>query len=318
LSLINDSQGLPLPSFITFTDNGDGTGHITVAPLPGQRGDYTVILVATDAADARGPSLTNEQTFVISATSLSEPPVWAPVADLVAPIGQTVIVPLTVSEVDQDPLTYSVSGFAGASILPGTVYGQPSLQIVTTAGDTGDHTLVLTATNSGNNGATAPLSTSVSILLRVRANDTAPVLAPIGDKTATEGTPFTLQLVAKDAEGDSISYQATGLPRGASLNLKTGLVTWLPDYTQSGRYVVTFSATDGQLANSETINLDVANTPRAPVFVPTGDQVAREGTEATFTVQAISPDGDPAWRRGAAARRHVRRRDGRVRLVHRL
>ena len=77
------------------------------------------------------------------------------------------------------------------------------------------------------------------------------------------------------------------------LDVKTGLLTWTPTYTQAGHYQVTLAASDGELSGSETINLDVANVNRAPVFVPVTDQVGREGIELTFTVAAIDPDADP-------------------------
>ena len=74
LSLVNDQPGFPVPSFISLMDHGDGTGRITVTPHAGDRGDYAVRLVATDAADARGPSVASFTTFVISVTSANEPP----------------------------------------------------------------------------------------------------------------------------------------------------------------------------------------------------------------------------------------------------
>ena len=96
--------------------------------------------------------------------------------------------------------------------------------------------MVITATDDGNHGAGPALRAVASMTLRVRDADTAPILAPVGDQTGTEGQAFTLLLAARDAEGDGIGYSATGLPRGAVLDLRTGLLRWTPGFDQAGHY----------------------------------------------------------------------------------
>ncbi len=293
LSLVNDVQGYPLPSFITLTDNGDGTAHISINPLPGDRSNTTVDLIATSAADANGPAQSSFATFVIAITSANEPPTIAALGDVVSAIGADVLLPLMAGDAEQNPLTYSVSGYAGATIVPTSTYGRPTLAIASTAADVGDHEVTVTVTDDGNGGATAPLSASTTFLLRIRATNTAPVLSPVGDQTASEGTPFTLQLAATDAEGDGVSYTASGLPQGATLDVRSGLLTWTPAFGQAGAYPLTLSATDGELSTSETINLVVANVTRAPIFVPVLAQTAREGVELRLTIQAADLDNEP-------------------------
>ena len=64
-----------------------------------------------------------------------------------------------------------------------------------------------------------------------------------GPRTATVGTATSLQLQATDsAAGQTLSYAATGLPAGLSVDAATGLVSGTP--TAAGTATVTASATD--------------------------------------------------------------------------
>jgi Putative Ig domain len=63
-----------------------------------------------------------------------------------------------------------------------------------------------------------------------------------GNKTATVGTPVSLQISATDsASGQTLSYSATGLPAGLSVSA-SGLITGTP--TTAGSYSVTVTAKD--------------------------------------------------------------------------
>ena len=60
-----------------------------------------------------------------------------------------------------------------------------------------------------------------------------PVLAAIGAKTATGGVPLTFTATATDPDGGALTFAATNLPAGATLNATTGAFSWTP--TSSGR-----------------------------------------------------------------------------------
>ena len=72
--------------------------------------------------------------------------------------------------------------------------------------------------------------------------DTVSVTSP-GNQTGTVGTAASLQVHASDsASGQTLSYSATGLPAGLSINSSSGLISGTP--TASGTSNVTVKATD--------------------------------------------------------------------------
>src|SRR5207247_10389551 len=75
-----------------------------------------------------------------------------------------------------------------------------------------------------------------------------PVLDPIGDRTGCEGLALRLAVHATDADGQALTYDATGLPAGATFNAGSRTFDWSPGFSQAGLYHVTFHVTDPQLA----------------------------------------------------------------------
>ena len=64
--------------------------------------------------------------------------------------------------------------------------------------------------------------------------------------------------MASDADGDALTYSASGLPSGASFNATTRTFSWTPAASQSGLYTdITFRVSDGILSDQESINITV-------------------------------------------------------------
>ena len=77
--------------------------------------------------------------------------------------------------------------------------------------------MTFTVTDSGS----PALSASESINITVTDGNRAPVLAAIGNKSVAENALLTFTLSATDADGDTVTYSATGLPTGATFNATT-------------------------------------------------------------------------------------------------
>jgi len=151
-----DPMGLSvvgLPAFGTFVDNGDGTGRFTFSPHADDRGNYTMSFTATDNGDGDGPGavLSGSQSFVLTVNTPNLPPHLAPIGTKVAVVGQPMQLALKASDGDQDPLTFSAVGLpAGATLSPGTAYGQAVITWTPAAADVGKYTMLVTVADNGN------------------------------------------------------------------------------------------------------------------------------------------------------------------------
>ena len=289
------SGGLPLRSdgrtpLFDFTTTGNGTGVLTVAPLDRDRGDYVVTITAADNGDGGGARdvLTTSRTFVVKSQAPSEPPLLAPIGTKVAVIGRPLQFTVRASDLDQDPLQFGVQNLpAGATFLPGVVYGTAVFTWTPTAADAGTRSVTFTVTDSAGG------SDSRTIDVIARAANSAPVLLPVGNQTVAENALLDLQPAALDADGDVLTWSVTGLPPGAQLDPLTGRLTWQTNYFSAGTYTgVTLTVSDGAASSSESIKITVTQTNRAPIFSTLPPLFTAEQRLVQFTLTATDPDGD--------------------------
>jgi hypothetical protein len=97
-----------------------------------------------------------------------------------------------------------------------------------------------------------------------------PVVSAIANQNADTETPVSLQIVSTSPQNNTLTYSATGLPPGLSVNSATGLITGTP--TSAGVYSVTATADDGfGLSDSEaftwTVNTVDAMTPAVTEWI---------------------------------------------------
>jgi hypothetical protein len=122
------------------------------------------------------------------------------------------------------------------------------------------------------------------------SNNSAPILASIGNKTVNENTLLTFTINAADPDGDTVTYSYSVLPAGATFSSP---FRWTPGYDQAGTYNVTFVATDehGAQSSPQTVTITVNNVNRPPVLAAIGNKSVDENALLTFTISATDPDG---------------------------
>lgn len=205
--------------------------------------------------------------------------------DLLTPIGnrsvnenQLLTFVVNQTEPHGDLITYAVQ-----NLPEGATYTNRTFAWTPTKVHAGDHLVTFTADNGS-------LQDSETVTITVNSFNTAPVLTAIGSKTIDENALLTFALSATDADADPIVYSAQNLPTGAVFTGTT--FAWTPDYTQSGTYLLTFLANDGQATDSETITITVNDINTTPVLASIANRSVDENALLTFGVTATDADGD--------------------------
>ena len=102
------------------------------------------------------------------------------------------------------------------------------------------------------------LADLVSYLQQIDANETsspqntAPSVTNPGSQTTAVGVAVNLSIVASDVDGDTLSYSASGLPTGLSIDSVSGLISGSP--TTAGNYNVTVTVNDGSANTDSTFS----------------------------------------------------------------
>ena len=130
--------------------------------------------------------------------------------------------------------------------------------------------------------------------------DTTPTLAAQSGRTSAEGDIVDAQLAgAADADGDALTWSATGLPAGLSISA-AGRVTGTVAYTASAGspYTVTVTVTDGTPGGtggdsaSRTFAWTVTNSDATPTLAEIANQSSAEGDAINLAVLGADADGD--------------------------
>jgi lysophospholipase L1-like esterase len=225
--LAYSASGLPAGLSINSS-----TGRISGTPTTAGTSN-----VAVTAGDGRGGTGTASFTWTVSSAPLPPPVNTAPVVSdpgmQSGTVGVAATLSIEASDANGDPLAYSASGLpAGLTInaSTGRISGTP-----TAAG-----TSNVTVSVSDGRGGTGTAGFTWTVV----AANVAPVVTSPGNQSATVGVAVTLSVVANDANGDSLTYGAAGLPTGLTIAGSNGGISGTP--TTAGTSNVTVTVTDGR------------------------------------------------------------------------
>ena len=285
-----DPNGLPLtfsktqdgPAFMTVTTTSATTANIHLAPGPGDLGTYVAIVNASNG------TTTGSTSFSI---------LVEPAAVVLTPIGDKTVneaTCLVFTTTAAAPGGHSVSFFLGAGTPPGasiTAGGEFSW-CPTEAQGPGMYAVTICARDNVTQETDCE-----TIQVTVLEVNTAPVLAPIGNKTGTLDVPLTFTATATDTDlpANSLTFSlGSGAPAGATIDPTTGVFQYTPSScaTLSVPILVTDNGSP-PLSDAETI-LIVQGCTTFPVLNPIGDKTANEQILLTFTATAVTSDGSLA------------------------
>jgi len=298
-TLTYTASGLPTGLSI---DLNSGVISGTIDSSASQSGPFTVTVTASDG------SLSVDDTFT---WTVNNP---APVATNDGPITITEDTPvsgnvITDATADSDADSDTLSVTAATTDLNGD--GNPDALTLGTASNitdagsnpvgsiiissTGAYTFTPAANYNGlvpaveytlsdADGATATATLSFDDIANV--NDQPAVDTPITDQTGDDSDVISLDVSSNfsDIDGDTLTYTATGLPTGLSIDLNSGVISGTIDSSasQSGPFSVTVTANDGSLSVDDTLTWTVNNP--APVATNDGPITVTEDTPVSGNV----------------------------------
>jgi Tol biopolymer transport system component/formylglycine-generating enzyme required for sulfatase activity len=266
---------------LTFSSIGNPPGSTLVGdvfswiPTYDQAGPHTLTF---SVSDGRGG--TDTESIVINIAPGNRRPVLGEISDQAVREGQVVSFVVPASDLDSDPLTFSVlSNPTGATLTSDIFSWTPDI------GQTGSHILVFTV-DDGKGG-----TDSKTMTITVSQANRPPVLADIEDSVIPEGQLLSITLLGTDPEGERLTYSVSGNPPGSTL--QGNVFTWTPGSGQAGSYTLNFTVTDPHGAShTQPATITVSPPNRQPVLAETIDRSIEEGQPVSFNLSATDSDGD--------------------------
>ena len=258
-----DPNGDPL----SFTATGLPTGLAinptsgVISGVPSVSGSFGIVVTAND-----GKGGTAQSAFVLNVAPLpaaNQPPTV--IASLPSPQSGTVNVAFSTTtagaftDPNGDPLTFSATGLPGGlAINPttGVISGVP-----TQSGSFG----VTVFANDGKGGtASAPFTLNVSPAPAINLPPIAGLIP--SPQSTTVGVVFSTTTAGafSDPNGDALTFSASGVPNGLSINPTSGLISGIA--SQSGVFGIVVTASDNRGGSAQAFFfLNVAPAPTVNV-----------------------------------------------------
>jgi len=207
-------------------------------------------------------------------------------------VGTPVVIDVLANDTDADGDTLAVNSADPTSANGGTVVCNGTCTYTPPAGFVGaDDTFTYDATD----GIDVSNRALVTVTVTAGPDLTPPVVENPGTQMSSENDAVSLQIVATDDRG-SVTYVATGLPSGLSINTGTGLISGMIGYDAvvhpdlSAVYLVAVVVTD-TAGNATTVMFDwtVNDVNQVPVA---NDDAASTLPDTLVTIDVLANDTD--------------------------
>jgi hypothetical protein len=152
-----------LPSFGSFTDNGDGTGLISFLPGFGEAGSYPNIQVV--ATDDGTPGLSDTTAFTLTVGDVNRAPVLDPITDQNMNEGDTLGVAVNSTDPDGDNITLTTANLPSFGSFTDNGDGTGTFSILPGPGDSGSYPDI--AVIAADDGTPASLTDTARFALTV-------------------------------------------------------------------------------------------------------------------------------------------------------
>ena len=206
----------------------------------------------------------------------------------------------TASDPDGQPLTFAIGGrpsWAAFDTSTGRLAGTAPAGTTATFGN-----IVI----SVSDGAASASLAAFSIRVTAPTANRAPAISGTPATTATQGTQYSFQPSASDADGNALTFAIANRPAWATFNVNTGALQGTPGSAHIRTYSnIVISVSDGTASTPlPAFSIAVASSNAAPAISGTPPTTATAGTLYTFTPTASDANGSaltfsianrPAW-----------------------
>jgi hypothetical protein len=283
------SLGAGAPEWVTLVDNFDNTCTVTLAPPNGSSAGspYNVTVQVTDGI------ATTSDTFAVTVSSGNTAPVLAAIANVTVAENATATRNISATDADGNAITFSLSNHPSFVSLKDNGNGTGVITIAPGFEDSGTYNGITVTASDGLATDTETFSVTVTNTNR------APSVLAISDVTIAENAaPEVVYISAVDSDGQTLTLSISNNPSFVTFQDfgdNTGAITIAPGFNDAGAYSgITITASDGVLTDTETFDLTVTNTNRAPVLSAISNVTIAEGaTPVVVGVSATDPDGQP-------------------------
>ena len=293
-----------LPTWLTLTDNGNGTATLTGTPTNAEVGPHNVSLQVSDG------SLQDTQDFTVTVTNVNDAPVitsdgGAATASINAAENQTAVTTVVATDVDTgDVPIYTKTGGTDAALfgidLNTGVLTFNSLRDFETPSDAnsdGVYEVEITAAD-GNGGTDVQL-----ISVTVTDVNESPTIVSISNSAVAENTDTssgfsvgTLSSTDVDA-GETFTYSVIGGVDAGVFSIGGGsldeliLTDGVLDFESQSSYAVTVRTTDsGGLMLSQALTITVTDQNETPSFASTAILASTEDIAYSYNITTTDPD----------------------------
>jgi PKD repeat protein len=264
------SESPALPSGLSFTDTGAGTGRVFGTPAAGTGGTHVLTFSASNATGS------TTQTFTLT---VDEAPALTSATSATFTVGTAQTFTVTTNGFPAPSLTES-GGLPTGVTFHDNGNGTAKLLGTPAVGQGGPYTVTLTASN-GTGTSTQTFTLTV---------DEAPALTSASSATFTVGTAQTFTVTTNGFPAPTLT-ESGGLPTGVTFHDNgdgTAKLLGTPAVGQGGLYTVTLTASNLFDTAKQTFTLAV---DQAPALTSGSSATFTVGTAQTFTV---TTNGFPA------------------------
>ena len=232
---------------------------------------------------------------IIGLNSVNNAPTVNPVADQTNTVNDLVSLQVIASDDDGDTLSYSAQDLpAGLSI--DAASGLISGNIASGANLNSPYAVTVSVSDDGDPQKSV-MTSLIWVVNKEGSNNNTLAIKPLTNQNNAVADSISLQVNVSDTYGNTLSYSATGLPAGLSINSSSGLISGIiaPGADLNSPYAVTVTVADDgipQASASTSFVWTVSGEPsnKVPTITPTADQTNTVADAVNLQITATDPN----------------------------